>query len=288
MNIYAVLEQIAHFKMKTMGIKSRMIHTPVGKQHLYDIPGQGKLPTLVILHGIGGNSVSFEKIIYMLRRSFRRIILPEAPAHGFSDEPFLPVSAEIIYQGVTSIINSELEEPAIIFGNSMGGGIALKYASENPAAVLGLILCSPGGAPMEQEEFQEFLNTFRVKDFLDAVNFASDLIHKPSIISFLAAPHILSTVGSPVIQELINNISTDFLLNPEDLKSLNMPVNLIWGKSEKIMLPRHLEFFKKNLPSHTVFDEPEDFGHCPFIDKPAKLAARIVSFSEKISQAPVR
>lgn len=283
MNIVALLEQAARLRMKSLGIKSRMVQTPVARQHLYDIPGKGNLPPIVILHGIGGGSTSFEKVIYILRRFSRRILVPEAPAHGFSEEPSGPVSAELIYQGVTSLINSELTEPAIIFGNSMGGAVALRYAMEYPENVLGLVLSSPGGAQMEQEDLQKFLDTFRVKDFVDGVNFMNDLIHKPSFTSLLAANHVLSTLNRPVIQQLLDDITVDFLFTPEDLKKITMPVSLIWGKSDKIMLPGHLDFFKKYLPVHAIIEEPDDFGHCPFIDRPVQLAARIIDFTEKVN-----
>jgi pimeloyl-ACP methyl ester carboxylesterase len=288
MNIIAVLEKMAQLRMKKLGVQSRMIRTPVGRQHLFDIPGKGNLPPIVILHGIGGGATPFEKLITILQRFSRRILVPEAPAHGFSEDPLFPVSGEVIYSGIASIINSELDEPAIIFGNSMGGAIALKYAIEYPSHVLGLVLSSPGGAQMEPEEWEKFKNVFRIKDYLDAINFANDLSHKPSLISVFAAGHLLSTLGSPIIQELLNNIPADYLFKPEELKCLPMPISLIWGKSDKIMLPRHLEFFRKNLPEHTLIEEPEDFGHCPYIDKPVQVAARIIDFTEKVHSGALK
>ncbi len=274
--------KVIRLKMKTLGIKSRMVKTSVTEQHLYDIKGKGTLPTIVVLHGIGGGSTPFEKMLYILQRFSKRILVPEAPGHGFSQFPTDKVNAETVYEGIASVLDSELDDNFIIFGNSMGGAIAIKYALENPEKVLALSLCSPGGAYMTPENWANFLNKFRLKDKVDAINFMNSIIYKPSPFSFLLSDHILETVGNPFIQELINNVSADTLFTPEQLASLKMPIQLIWGKADRLMLKEHLDFYKKYLPKQTIIEEPEDFGHCPFLDRPVELSARVINFIQKV------
>jgi hypothetical protein len=36
------------------------------------------------------------------------------------------------------------------------------------------------------------------------------------------------------------------------------------------------------LPAHAVLEEPEGFGHAPFLDRPRALARRIGQFIERI------
>ncbi len=282
MGLGETIVQIQKMKMNALGIKSRIISTPVAKQHVYDIEGQGSLPPIVVLHGIGGGSTSFEKVLYILRRFFKRILVPEAPGHGFSEPPNVDVNPDTLYSGIAHIINSELEEPAIIFGNSMGGAFSIYYALDNPERVLGLILSSPGGAKMEEEEWQKFLNTFRLKDILDGVNFMNSLIYKPSVVSLLFGNYLLANLSKPVVQELLDNTPVDYLFTPKQLKQLTMPILMIWGKADRLALPEQREYFREHLPKHAIIDEPEDFGHCPHMDRPIQLAARIIDFAEKI------
>lgn len=286
MDIIAQLIKLARLKMIADGTKSYMVKTHVAHQHVYDIKGRGTLPPVVFLHGIGTSTIAYRKVLSVLQRFSRRILAPDAPGHGFSGEPFLPVSAEMLYSGMESVINSEMDEPAIVFGNSMGGAIAIKYALENPSRVLGLVLNSPGGAQMDTETLKQFLKPFRIKDRIDAINFMNALTYKPSLSSLLYAGHILSTFGRPTIQQLLDNVETDIIsFTPGELQQLKMPILLIWGKAEKIMLENQFQYFKTHLPEHTIIQRPEDFGHCPFIDRPIPLAARIIEFSERFARA---
>ncbi|GIW21308.1 MAG: hypothetical protein KatS3mg068_0315 [Candidatus Sericytochromatia bacterium] len=73
----------------------------------------------------------FQDLVISLRKHFKRIILPEAPAHGFSSYTFTNIiDAETVYFGIVDLINKIIEEKSIIFGNSMGGGIAAKICSK--------------------------------------------------------------------------------------------------------------------------------------------------------------
>lgn len=285
MDLLTEINKLVRLKMQLKGFKSQMIQTSASRQHVYDIKGKGDLPTLFVLHGIGATSTSFEKVLYIFQRFFKRIIVPEAPGHGFSENPLL-FNADIVYDGMVEAINSLIgNEKAILFGNSMGGAIAIKYALDNPEKVMALSLNSPGGAYMTPENWKKFMERFKVKNHLDAIKFMNNITAEPNILtSVLVSEHILASgVGSNYLQELVDNVPHDYLFTPEELDKLKMPIQLIWGKKDRIMIKEQLEFFKENLPSHTIIDEPSEFGHCPYIDHPVQLAARVIDFCEKIN-----
>ncbi len=285
MDAITELNKIIRLRMKLKGFKSKMVDTNLSRQHVYDIPGKGNLPTLFVLHGIGATSTSFEKVLYIFQRFFKRIIVPDAPGHGFSENPLM-INSEIVYEGISSVINSMIDEKAIFFGNSMGGGMAIKYALDYPENVLALSLNSPGGAYMDNDEWNKFLDRFRVKNTLEAIQFMGNITAKPDFLtSLIVSDHILkSGVGSRNIQELVNNVPQDYLFTKDKLQELKMPIQLIWGKKDRIMIEEQRQFFKKNLPSQTIIDEPEEFGHCPYLDHPRQLASRVIEFSQNLSK----
>lgn len=286
MDALTEINKLIRLKMKLKGFKSTMVDTAVSRQHVYEIPGKGPLPLLVVLHGIGGTSTSFERILYIFQRFFKKIIVPEAPGHGFSENPLM-LNADILYDGITDVLNKYIkDEKAILFGNSMGGAIAARYAIDNPHKVKALSLSSPGGAYMTPERWDRFLDRFRVKNHFEAIKFMNNITAEPNLLaSILISDHILmSGVGSRYIQDLVNNVPHDYLFTPERLSRLHMPIQLIWGKKDRIMLEEHLEFFREHLPAHAVIEEPEEFGHCPYLDHPVQLAARVIDFCEKIQK----
>lgn len=264
--------------MISSGYKSHMMKTSVAEQHYYNIPGRGNLPPVVILHGIGTGNSSFYTMFSALRRHTKRIIAPEAPGHGFSLPPTVDLNPEVLFTGHSEIINSQLEEPAFIFGNSLGGGVAIEYALRFPEKVKGLILSSPAGAALPEKDFKSFLEKFRIDNTEKAVNFVSSLTYKPfPFVSFMGND-VVKMFNNKWIKSFLDSLSSEYFFTPEKLAELKMPILFIWGKSERLMLPQHLEYFKANLPEHTIIDEPEDFAHCPYLDRPFKLVDKMVDF----------
>ena len=62
------------------------------------------------------------------------------------------------------------------------------------------------------------------------------------------------------------------------VRSLPMPILLLWGRSDRILPREHLEFYRGSLPAHAVIEEPEGFGHSPYLDDAAALSERMARF----------
>jgi pimeloyl-ACP methyl ester carboxylesterase len=84
------------------------------------------------------------------------------------------------------------------------------------------------------------------------------------------------------VQDLFAGASNELAPTPEQLAALPMPVLLVWGRSERLLPDSHLDYYAKNLPTRTVVERPEGFGHCPHVDAPARVADRIVSFARGV------
>ena len=67
-----------------------------------------------------------------------------------------------------------------------------------------------------------------------------------------------------------------------------MPIHLVWGRSERLMPPTHLAFFKDSLPPHATIEEPEGMGHCAHLDDAAALAGKIVAFAQRTAGQSVK
>lgn len=279
-----ILEGVGRWYLRARGLQSRHVQTPVGKMHVLEWRGSGKLPTLVVLHGISSNSVPFGSLILKLRGRFSRILAPDAIGHGLSEEPSV-ADPELLLQGLLAWADQELDEPAFVLGNSLGGGMALRLAVERPAKVRGLILTSPGGAYMEKEELRSFLQRFDMTDRRNAQAFVNDLYFQPPFYNPVASWFVQGVFLRPWLRRLIDNIGPQHLLLPEQLRNLTMPVLLLWGRADRLMLPQMLSFFRLHLPGHAQVEEPEDFGHIPHLERPGKLASRLLHFVNQVQAA---
>ena len=284
MQILSAIERALRPLLHLNGLKSRWVTTRVTRQHLYDARGRGALPPVVILHGISSAATPFAPVIRRLRPHVTRVLAPDGPAHGFSEAPREALTAQSFFDSTAELLDRELDEPAVIVGNSLGGAIALKYALERPERVKGLLLASPAGAAMPPEDFRSFLARFELKTRDDALTFIRRLYHRYPWFASIIAPEIQRLFARQHIRSITAAATADDLFTPERLAALAMPVHLVWGRSDRLMPPENLAFYKRHLPAHATVEEPEGFGHCTHLDAPARFAATIRGFVERIAR----
>jgi pimeloyl-ACP methyl ester carboxylesterase len=279
-----LLEWVGRSYLSLYGARSRFMQTKVGKIHFLDIPGTKTGPTLLMLHGISSNSMPFFMVILKLRKHFSRILAPDAIGHGLSEVPE-QADPQYLLDGLVGVVDAELEKPAVVLGNSMGGGMAMNLALERPEKIRSLILVSPGGAWMEEAEMKRFLTSFDLSDLQKASDFLRKIYHQAPFYLPIVAVEARRIMMRPWLQRLIREFRQDHLLTPEKLQQLQVPTLIVWGRSDRLMLASMLAFFKAHMPTHTVFEEPDDFGHCPHLDAPQKLSARIVSWVQGLDSS---
>ena len=250
--------------------------------HFYDARGAGSLPTIVLLHGIGSAATPFGRVMLALRDRARRVIVPDAVAHGFSATPRDPLTFERLLAATTELLDAELEEPAVVFGSSLGGAVALRYTLARPDRVRGVMVCSPAGAGMSPEDMEALVATFRLDSRSEARAFVRRLYHRPPWWSPLIAPDVQALFSRPAIRDLLSAARPEHAFTPEELGALQTPTLLLWGRSDRVLPRELLEFFRKHLPGHAQIEEPDDFGHCPHLDRPQQLAARIAAFANTL------
>jgi len=239
----------------------------------------------VVLHGISSAATPFGPFLRRLHPAVRRVLAPDAPAHGFSGAPRVPLTPKALFGAMVELLDQELDEPAILVGNSMGGGVALHYAMNRPERVRGIFLASPAGAPMEPDAFKRFLQRFDLQSKADARTFMKRLYHKTPWFAPLIAGDVHRLFDREPIRTFTASASTEDLFTAEQISGLKMPVHLVWGRSERLMPEENLLFFKKHLPAHATIEEPEGFGHCPHLDAPGRLARKVLDFARRITGA---
>ena len=67
----------------------------------------------------------------------------------------------------------------------------------------------------------------------------------------------------------------DFLL-ADELRSLRLPIRLLWGRHDHFLPKATLAFFRQHLPTARV-ELLEGAGHCPHLEIPGELARAIAA-----------
>lgn len=275
-------EAVVRWFLNRRGIRSRWVETSVGRMHALDAPGSGDLPPFYLIHGISSSAVPFSPVLFRLRRHTRRLIAPDLPGHGASAEPTgeLP---EALMDGSLETFDALVDEPVIVFGNSLGGAAALRLALERPHKIAGLVLCSPAGAGMDDEGIQGFLSRFDFEQPQVARRFVSALYHRSPFYAGIIASEVRRIFRRPFLRRLVASFRGRHTLSVEEARGLRPPTLLLWGRGDTLMLPEMLHFFRQHLPAHSRIEEPEDWGHCPHLDKPGSVTRALVEFARRLN-----
>lgn len=275
-------DHAARAALHLMGFQSRSVPTSHGRVHVLCAQGGGDAPPVVLVHGYAASGVHFFGLLRRLRPHVRYLIVPDAPAHGFSDSP-LRIAPAVLESGFIEALDGVVTEPVLVYGNSMGGLAALRYALRRPERVLGLVLCSPIGAPMDREQLARFLSQFDVRSHENALAFVDRVFRVDGPMRHVLAWGVRRRFGHPDMKALLEALDAGDLLRGEDVRGLAPPLLFVWGRDERVLPVEHRDFFLAHLPEGARVEEPARFGHGPYLQHPDAVARQILEFGRALA-----
>jgi pimeloyl-ACP methyl ester carboxylesterase len=137
-----------------------------GERMFFSVHGAKTRPSLLFVHGWGGEGAQWLEVIEMLagrRELAGRMIVPDLRGHGASRcprparEQAGPASAEERffpreYARDLAVLLAELDAaPVVAVGHSMGGQVVTALAVEHPGSVASLVVLDPAYGASEEE-----------------------------------------------------------------------------------------------------------------------------------------
>ncbi len=131
---------------------SRMVELG-GLVHYVEFGGKG--PPIVLVHGLGGSHLNWLPVAPALAEHGRVYAL-DLGGHGRTRGPAANARVGSNQRLITRFIESVAGEPAVLFGNSMGGYLSLAVAAAVPEHIRALVLVSaalpiPRGTKMDRK-----------------------------------------------------------------------------------------------------------------------------------------
>jgi pimeloyl-ACP methyl ester carboxylesterase len=276
-----IVDWVALQLYRRLGLRSEFIQTDHGRCHVFQGTGSGELGTVVLVHGLSARAAHYRGMVEPLLAQVDRLILPELLGHGRSVLPDHGLNGQRVVRSFVQTLDQVLTGPAVIFGNSLGGYMALRYAHLRPERVQGLFLSSPAGAPMDADRIVSFTDRFNVLDRERAMRLVELGFAKPRFKGLLTWA-ARQQFGTPAVMQLIDTLGPRDMLSVSMVAGLNMPVTFAWGTEERVLLPEHRAFFCKHLPDHSTILEPEGWGHSPITEVPESVAAELIAFLHRV------
>lgn len=265
--------------LRIRGYRSHYIETTAGKVHYMCKKGKGELPPVVLLHGLGSTGAHYGPLLRHLLKHVAKVIIIDFPGHGFSRNAKVHLDAKLFRLSVEEALDAIIKERVILYGNSLGGLAALRYALIKPEFVHSLVLCSPGGAPMSNTEKEALFSLFRPTSHEACLEFVDRLFARRYRTRHLFGLGVRFALRDETVQTLLHSIDEEVMFTPEEVSTLCVPTLCVWGKSDGILPWTGAQFFEKYLPKSQVeFSNPEDFGHSPHLEFPRRVATQIIRF----------
>lgn len=234
----------------------------------------GSGPAVVIVHGLLDDGESWAPIAQDIARR-HRVIVPDLPGSGFSDDGDRDMSAPAQAQRLIALLDELEVHSAAFVGHSFGSQIVSEVAAADPERCAGAVLMSSTGLGW----------------------------HMHPLVRFLVVPgagRIVAALGSPPLQRLTGRAGRHAAMLRDAghrrafmrairahlniagqrkvrWKRMRMPVLIIWGGDDKVIPVAHSERQRNGHFDAYAFIV-DGAGHRVHVDQPAQVSEMIVDW----------
>ncbi|MFZ4690267.1 MAG: alpha/beta fold hydrolase [Polymorphobacter sp.] len=256
--------------------------------HLRDEGPRDGFP-IVLLHGSNASLHTWEPWVARLKRKYR-VISFDFPAHGLSGPVPSRDYSSAAYVGITEKVVDRLGlKRFALGGNSMGGGVAWRYAVKHPDRVAKLILVDAVGMPQPKGSSAPI--GFRIARTPVLRDIAVMVTPRAMMESSFKNSVSVQAIATPAMidryWELLrypgNRAATldrfagyQPQADTAALKTFTAPTLILWGREDKLIPVEAAEWFSEQLPNArvTILD---GIGHIPMEEAPDRALAPVLT-----------
>jgi pimeloyl-ACP methyl ester carboxylesterase len=221
-----------------------------GLELYYEIHGSGE--PLILLHGGLGSIEMLGENLSVLAQT-RQVIGVDLQAHGRTADIDRPLKFEHLANDIAQLIEHLGLKQADVMGYSLGGLVALNTAIHHPERVRKLITVS---VPFKRSGWYP-----EVLEGMSQVNAAAAEMMKPSPIYKLYSQIAPRPDDWPVLLTKVGDVLGEDYDWTTEVKSLKMPVLLVFGDADSIPTSHMAEFY--SLLGGSQKDAGWDHAHMP-------------------------
>ena len=241
--------------------------------------GAGAVP-IVGIHGFGGDKETWLMMAALIPRA-RGVALIDLPGHGRSaDVPEDRATIRHHAEAALRVLDQVGFDRAVICGNSMGGGVALRLAASWPDRVAGLVLVASIGRDVHEGGALGWVTGDNplIPREADVERFMDLVLERPPPVGRAVIRHVITQRVRR--GEALQRLFRGFVLAggeagvPRELTGIRQPAIVIHGEQDRIIDKRVAEDLARALPAAELI-VMRGVGHAPQLEAP-RHTARIV------------
>ena len=244
----------------------------------------GSGPSIVFLHGLAGNSRSWDAQFDHFSKS-NHVIAWDAPGYGRSDD--MEADIDVYTDCLNQLLSTLIDDEFFLVGHSMGGVLAGRYASRFPEQLAGLVLsCTHVGGGCEKglalpENYQN-----RVKDLETMTTEDYGLSRAKAMLGPNTPPDIFNYAADIASDTLIDGLENAIRVmieadNTDGLSRLDLPTLVISGGVDPVVSKDKTDLLHQ-LISGSKTEIIVGAGHGPYLEKSDIYNSMISDFFEEL------
>ena len=266
---------------------SRFLDDGHGAKIHYRDEGNKNGPAILLIHGSNSMLQTWEPLVALLGDRYRLISL-DLYGHGLTGpNPTGVYDADTNIAAAVRVLDAVGVDKAYWVGNSMGGWLTWRAGLSVPERTAGLVLIDASGAQVEQKG-ELYLGARLARSSIGQMllpEITPRFLVKSSLEENFAQPERLTGALVDRYWELLRfpgnrQAAVDRAKTPREpekwveVKSLEMPVLLLWGEQDKVIPLSHARAFAEAIPRSKLITYA-DAGHLPMEETPEQVARDI-------------
>jgi pimeloyl-ACP methyl ester carboxylesterase len=288
---------VATLKAKYASAASQFVEVSPGTTiHVRD-EGPRAGAVVVLVHGSNASLHTWEPWVQRLTAKGYRVVSLDLPAHGLSGPTRQGLYTSAAYVGIVEkLVNKLALTRFALGGNSMGGGVAWRYAVAHPERLTALILVDASGKPMPKGSSPPL--GFR----LARIPVARDILATITPRGLIEKSFKQSVSNQAIATPAMVDRYWELLLYPgnrratvqrfgqysgddgaaEKLKGLTVPTLILWGREDKLIPVTVAEWFNQQIPGSRV-SILDGIGHIPMEEAPDRSLAPVLELLGQVA-----
>ncbi|MEM8504775.1 MAG: alpha/beta hydrolase [Cyanobacteria bacterium P01_D01_bin.1] len=247
---------------------------------------QGEGMPVLLLPGFDSSLLEFRRLLPLLAESCR-VYAMDLAGFGFCDRTALEtVNPALIKQHLKAFFEQVIKEPVVLVGASMGGGVAIDFATSYPEWVKQLILIDAVGfaaasgpgrlmVPPFDKWATDFLRSVWVRKKISERAYYSKAFVTPDA-EICASLHVQMPDWSRGLISFTKSGGYNFLR--EKIAQISQETLVLWGRQDQILGTKDAARFEQTLSNGKLI-WIENCGHVPHLEQAQKTATHILQFT---------
>lgn len=255
-----------------------------GQKIVYQEAGSPSNPTVILLHGLGGDMSNWALTTPVLAAKYH-VLAPDQIGFGKSDKPVANYRVAMLVEFLDVFYRKLGVTKASLVGNSLGGWTAASFAVAHPEKVEKLVLVDAAGyspkrwnGPELSRQTLSALNpstTAQMKMLFSLVFYNKAMTSDAFIEQAFTAKFKRGDGGT--INSFIDSLLAGEDVLDDTANKIKAPTLVVWGRQDGLTPLPIGEAFAKDIPGARLL-VLDQCGHVPQVEKAAEFNPALLKF----------